>query len=179
MSASGQGKGDEPRGCTEPSRTSRSYTGLDYPEDVLRIRERPRCALSRSWHGNRLVAFQQTRQKPLHVQPRPLDTRRHRVYKIEGFRRTNTPSTPSITHLSTHRTPRRPSPCPVGVDCPTTRGRSHNSHFIRSADRADVRTGPSLGFPTREEDRASCTVPLYPRQKIGCVVYHVRHNCPW
>ena len=64
---------------------------------------------------------------------RPLDTRRHRVNKIEG-RRANPPS-----HPHHHRTPRRPSPCPVGLNRTTTSGRTEQHAFY------SLPTGASAG----------------------------------
>ena len=175
MSVSGQGKGDKPRGRTEPSKSSRTYTGLANPEEASRSQDRPRCALSRFCHGNRLVAFQQTRQKPLRIQPRPLDTRRHRVYKIEGFRRTNTPSTPSIT-------PSPPDPQATiamssGVEQELPRAVvSNNTHFTvcrRAPPQVTGSTFTSRPFPWVPHEGGGpwfpVTCPLHP-------IWHMEYN---
>ena len=116
------GLGSKPRGRTEPSRTSRPYTGLDCPKKGLNGKGREASLTIASSQspavqpGNGCT----TRVRdPSNSAPanqigsgsrnthRPLDTRRYRVNKIEGEEE------PSRTGITPHRTPRPPWPCPV------------------------------------------------------------------
>ena len=147
VSASGQGEGEQTEGAHRTLKDIAALYRFGLPEGRLNGKGRRASLPIASSQppaippGNGSIS----RSRDPTFQ-RPLDTRRHRVNKIEG-------EEDQSRRAPTHRTPRPPWPCPVWVEQETTSGRPEQLAFLYGLPTGRLTVQALVfRFPTREED---------------------------